>query len=110
MSSLLHPRTWDEAVDRERPALLGIGAPALSHAELREHARYVARCLARAGVSRGDRVAIVLPNGPEMAAAFVSVASVCAAAPLNPGYKQQELEFYFGDLAPRALLIDPALG
>ena len=110
MSSLLHPRTWDEAVDRERPALLGIGAPALAHAELRAHTHYVARCLARVGVSRGDRVAIVLPNGPEMASAFVSVASVCAAAPLNPAYKAQELEFYFDDLAPRALLIDPALG
>ena len=27
------------------------------------------------GIGRGDRVAIVLPNGPEMATAFLSVAS-----------------------------------
>jgi hypothetical protein len=26
------------------------------------------------GIGRGDRVAIVLPNGPEMAAAFIAVA------------------------------------
>ena len=109
LGSLLHPQSWDDALDRARPALLGVDAPALSHAELRAHARYVARCLAAAGVRNEDRVAIVLPNGPEMAAAFLSVASVCAAAPLNPAYKEAELEFYFGDLAPRALLIDPAL-
>jgi acyl-CoA synthetase (AMP-forming)/AMP-acid ligase II len=37
-----------------------------------------------AGNGRGDRVAIVLPNGPEMAAAFVTVAQVAGKASLNP--------------------------
>ena len=42
------------------------------------------------GVGRGDRVAIVLPNGPEMAAAFLGVASGAVAAPLNPAYEGHE--------------------
>ena len=61
--------------------------------------------LASVGIGRGDRVAIVLPNGPEMATAFLAVASCCTAAPLNPAYKADEFEFYLNDLQPRALLL-----
>ena len=60
------------------------------------------------GVGRGDRVAIVLPNGPEMAAAFLSVAAAAAAAPLNPAYRQDEFEFYLGDLNAKALIVEAA--
>jgi acyl-CoA synthetase (AMP-forming)/AMP-acid ligase II len=109
MSSLLHPRTLTEAMEKQMPALLGSEQASLSHSALREQCTYVASCLARAGVASSDRVAIVLPNGPEMAAAFLGVASVCAAAPLNPAYREQELDFYLGDLQPSALLVDPAL-
>ncbi len=35
------------------------------------------------GIGRGERVAIVLPNGPEMAAAFIAVAAGTTSAPLN---------------------------
>jgi acyl-coenzyme A synthetase/AMP-(fatty) acid ligase len=53
-----------------------IGAPArtpLTHGELRALiARTVAR-LNELGIGRNDRVAIVLPNGPDMASAFVSI-------------------------------------
>ena len=58
-----------------------------------------------AGIGRGDRVAIVLPNGPEMATCFLAVASTCAAAPLNPAYKDEEFDFYLGDLKPAALIV-----
>ena len=40
------------------------------------------------GIGRGDRVAIVLPNGPEMAASFVAIACGATTAPLNPAYKR----------------------
>jgi acyl-CoA synthetase (AMP-forming)/AMP-acid ligase II len=44
------------------------------------------------GIGRGDRVAMVLPNGPEMAAAFLAVASGTRPAPLNPAYRADEFE------------------
>jgi acyl-CoA synthetase (AMP-forming)/AMP-acid ligase II len=94
---------------RERPALLAPGRPPSSYAALLEQCDYVARCLAACGVANGDRVALVLPNGPEMAACFLSVASFAGCAPLNPAYKEAELEFYFEDLAPKVLIVDPAL-
>ena len=36
------------------------------------------------GLGRGDRVGIVLPNGPEMGTAFLSIASCSSAAPTEP--------------------------
>ncbi len=67
------------------------------------------------GLGRGDRVAIVLPNGPEMAAAFIAIAAGSTAAPLNPTYKADEFEFYMLDLKAKLLVvaegsISPAVG
>ena len=58
------------------------------------------------GIGRGDRVAIVLPNGPEMAAAFVAIAAGATTAPLNPAYRAEELEFYLNDLGAKAVVVD----
>ncbi|WP_299301404.1 acyl--CoA ligase [uncultured Litoreibacter sp.] len=85
-----------------------IGAPGrawLSYGALRDQAGYVAGALHGFGIGRGDRVAIVLPNGPEMASAFVCVAQAAVTAPLNPGYKQDEYAFYLDDLKARALVV-----
>ena len=48
----------------------------------------------------------MLPNGPEMAAAFLSVASCAASAPLNPSYKKEEFEFYLSDLGAKLLIVE----
>ncbi len=58
------------------------------------------------GIGRNDRVAIVLPNGPHMATAFISVASGSTAAPLNPSYRADEFEFYMSDLGTKALIVE----
>ena len=58
------------------------------------------------GIGRGDRVAIVLPNGPEMATAFLSVASAATSAPLNPAYRQEDFEFYMEDIKAKALVVE----
>jgi len=62
--------------------------------------------LHRLGLGRGDALAIVLPNGPEMAAAFVACASAVTAAPLNPAYREDEFHFYMEDLKVKALLVE----
>jgi len=85
-----------------------IGAPEhkpLTFARLRELAARTMADLNAMGIGRDDRVAIVLPNGPEMAAAFVVVASCATTAPLNPAYRADEFEFYLTDLKAKALLV-----
>jgi acyl-CoA synthetase (AMP-forming)/AMP-acid ligase II/thioesterase domain-containing protein len=90
-------------------ALAAPGRPPLSYAGLLEQIDATVARLGEAGLGRGDRVAVVLPNGPEMAAAFLGVASAAACAPLNPTYREAELDFYLSDLGARALVLDPAL-
>lgn len=85
-----------------------IGAPGrdwLSYGGLRDLATTTAAALHGAGIGRGDRVAIVLPNGPEMAAAFVTVAGVATTCPLNPAYKADEFAFYLDDLKAKAIIL-----
>ena len=72
----------------------------LNYNGLRIHVDLIGEQLASIGLKNSDRVAIVLPNGPEMATAFLAVASYMSAAPLNPSYKEAEYEFYLEDLKP----------
>jgi len=90
------------------PDARAIGAPGrawLTYGGLRELSAEVAAMLHGFGIGRGDRVAIVLPNGPEMATAFVTIAQVATTAPLNPAYRQEEYEFYLEDLQAKALVV-----
>src|SRR5215468_11520008 len=88
-----------------QPALAAPERPPLGYGALRALIGGTVGLLNRLGISRGDRVAIVLPNGPEMAAAFLAIAAGAATAPLNPAYREDEFDFYLSDLEPRALVI-----
>jgi oxalate---CoA ligase len=87
-------------------AIAAHGAPPLSYARLSALVDSAVASLHRLGVGRGDRVAIVLPNGPEMATAFLAVAAGATSAPLNPAYRQDEFEFYLSDLNAKALIVE----
>lgn len=87
-------------------ALLAPSGIALTYAGLRQQIEETLGALNAIGIGRNDRVAIVLPNGPEMASAFLAVASCACSAPLNPGYRADEFEFYLTDLNARALIVD----
>jgi acyl-CoA synthetase (AMP-forming)/AMP-acid ligase II/acyl carrier protein len=93
----------------ERVAITAPGRALVTYRALRQRAESVMRVLHAAGIRRRDRVAIVLPNGPEMAGAFLGVSCVATSAPLNPTYRAEEYDFYFDDLEAKALIVDPAL-
>jgi len=103
--------TLSELLDlraRETPeaqAILGPGRPPLTYAGLAHQAARVQACLNKAGLGREDRIGIILPNGPDMAAAFLAVASCATCAPLNPAYGAEELRFYLSDLGARAMIL-----
>ena len=97
---------WQIVANNTAAAAIGApGRPWLDGPGLAALAEHVRATLNAAGIGRNDRVAIVMPNGPEMATCFVAVASCCTAAPLNPGYKADEFEFYLDDLKPAALIV-----
>ncbi len=90
----------------EHPAIMAPGRRPLSFAGLRGLVRNTIASLNSFGVGRGDRIAIVLPNGPEMATAFIAIAAGAAAAPLNPTYRAEEFDFYMSDLGAKALVVE----
>ena len=94
---------------KDHPAdALALGAPGrdwLTYGGLRALASEVRAALNSFGIGPSDRVAIVLPNGPEMAAAFVTIAQAAVTAPLNPAYREDEFAFYLEDLKAKAIVV-----
>jgi len=89
-------------------AAIALSAPdrlPLDYAGLKEQVTSTAATLTARGVTQGDAVGIVLPNGPEMASAFLSVACSATAAPLNPNYTADEFAFYLTDLEAKAVIV-----
>lgn len=89
----------------EAPAILAPNREPLTYCRLQQHLESVVVQLNNFGIGRNDPVAIVLPNGPEMATAFLAVASCATSAPLNPAYREPEFEFYLSDLNAKALVV-----
>ena len=95
-------RQWPGAV-----AVAAPGRPAATYRDLVSNAGAIAATLSAMGVRRADRVAVVLPNGPEMATAFLGVSMAAICAPLNPAYRESEFDFFLADLGARALIVPP---
>jgi acyl-coenzyme A synthetase/AMP-(fatty) acid ligase len=107
-----------------RPALASIdGRAALTHRRIQDFILTdVGPVLHQLGFGKGDRVALVLPNGPELALAIVATAHWACAVPLNANGAVSELEAdlarcgadlvigpYSGPLVPAVPWTDKAL-
>lgn len=77
----------------DQPAILSIDTAAapLTHTRLR---KFIIDefDLSQFGVGRGDRVSLLIPNGPVLALAFVAVLSYCCCAPLNAAATLAEMQ------------------
>jgi acyl-CoA synthetase (AMP-forming)/AMP-acid ligase II len=82
----------------------------LTYSSLREQVSAAADGLARFGLKRGDRVALVLPNSAEAIVLFLAASIVGTAAPLNAAYKEDEFRFYLEDIEARAVVVPPGQG
>ena len=105
-----HPTTIAQLLEggaADATAIAAPDRPDLSYGGLRKTATDAAHVIGNLGISRGDRVLIVLNNGPEAAVAFLAAASAGVACPLNPGLTGPEFEFTMSDLAASALLTNP---
>ena len=87
------------------PAILSVRSAAIDYAGLWQQVQAFAGALRSAGLSPASRVAVVLPNGPEMAVAFLGVASCATCAPLNPAFTEAEFRFYLEDVGARAVVL-----
>ncbi len=93
----------------EAPAILAPGRPTLTYGELYRHIDGVRQTLHTAGLGRHERIALVLPNGPEMAVAVLAVTTGMTCLPLNPAHGPYEFAAYLADLNANALIIQSGM-
>jgi acyl-CoA synthetase (AMP-forming)/AMP-acid ligase II/acyl carrier protein len=94
------------------PEAIAVMAPQrapLTYRRLHSFIDEMVETLAAMGVGRGDRVVVVLPDGPQLALAFLAISSVATVAPLSPAYSGSELDFYISNLSAKALIIQEGL-
>jgi len=86
---------------------IALGNRRLSYAELDEASNKLANALIKMGLSKGDRVAMLLPNSPEFVVVYFAVTKIGAiAVPLDTKYKVGELASLFGDCRPKVLVAE----
>ena len=102
----IHDMLEDWAVRTpDAPALVASGRIPLTYGRLHRHIDDTVQRLCALGVGCKDRVALVLPTGPEMAVAFLAVAVGATCAPLNPASSTGELDLYLADLDAKTLIV-----
>lgn len=106
------PRSLHRLIEQwavRTPEGIAIAAPGrapLTYRSLLAQVDSVAESLDGFGIRRHDRVAIALPNGPEMAVAFLGVAAGSCCAPLNPAYRANEVVAHLENVRASALIVE----
>jgi long-chain acyl-CoA synthetase len=97
-ASLVHMLRDSVERDPDALAVAEVGGERVSYRELWERAARVAGGLRAAGLQRGDRAAILLPNGLDWVLAFwgVQLAGV-VAVPVNTRFKEPEIDYVVSD-------------
>jgi len=84
---------------------LSIGGKRLTFSELDHRVERIAAALSRRGLRTGDRLAVLLPNGPE----YIELVYACSrlgviVVPLNARYSSREIDRVLKDASARALV------
>ncbi len=82
----------------------------ITRQQLRDQVTSMADALASIGIQKGDRVATYCTNGLPAIVSFLAASIAGTAAPLNPGYREEEVNFYLEDTNAKVLLVLPEGG
>ncbi|MDQ4135990.1 MAG: acyl-CoA synthetase [Pseudomonadota bacterium] len=101
------------AVTPERPAILDVSADgrvtAYTYGELRDASNRLANALRARGVGRGDRVALLLPQGPAVPVVHVAIYKLGAIAlPLAALFGIDAIEYRLKDAGAKAIVTNAA--
>ena len=89
--------------------LLRFGEVRLSFEQVERRTNQLANVLRAQGVGRGDRVALMLPNGVDFPLAWLAIAKAGAVmVPLNVQYRAHDLAYTLGNSGTSVVLADPA--
>ncbi len=90
----------------ERIAIAAPNYNSLTHAALFEQMTNIVSALNDLGIGRADRVALALPDGPQMVVGFLGLSAAATCAPVNPALQVAEFDSIFSDLEPKALVVE----
>jgi long-chain acyl-CoA synthetase len=84
---------------------LSVGEKRLTFSQLHSRVERIASALSRRGLRAGDRLAVLLPNGPE----YIELVYACSrlgviVVPLNTRYSSREIDRVLKDASPRGLV------
>ena len=89
----------------DQPATAFLGAK-LTFKELKTQADKLSTALAKLGISKGDRVGVMLPNCPQYVISFFAITRLGAiVANINPIYTAREVELVAKDSGMRAIIV-----
>lgn len=91
----------------DRKAIEGIQRKPLTYSMLLQQIEETSYRINAVGLEKKNRIAIVLPEGPEMTTVFLAVGCSAVAAPLNPAYQLDEFICYLSNLGISALITMP---
>jgi long-chain acyl-CoA synthetase len=93
----------------DRPATVFLDSQ-LTFSEIKTQVDKLATALSRVGISKGDRVGIMLPNCPQYLISFFAIVRLGAiVANVNPIYTPREVEMVACDSGMRAIITLNAL-
>ena len=109
---ILHDLLRDHARHApDSPSLVAHDGSALSHGRLFERIESLRLDFAALGFGEGDRLALLMQDGPELALVFLAISGQATAAPLNPSQPPDAMASYVSDTGAKALLASgPTLG
>jgi long-chain acyl-CoA synthetase len=92
----------------DRPAVR-LDDTVLTYADLADRSARAAGFLQVAGVTPGDRVAVMLPNVPEFAIVYYGILRAGGVVvPMNPLLKEREVAYYLDDSQARLIFAGPS--
>jgi long-chain acyl-CoA synthetase len=101
---------WESAQRFPEKTALVFQGQKISYRELDGLANCCANALAKVGVKKGDRVALYMTNRPEYIISVYGIARLGAVfTPLNPTYKEGEIEHQLSDAEASVLIVQESL-
>ena len=83
----------------------------LTYKALNEQSNAIASSLQQVGIRKGDRVAVYVPNCPELYIIFYGLQKIGAiVAWVNPGYRTEELKFILSNSQAKAVFVQKGKG
>ena len=87
------------------PAILMPDGSYLTYKQLANHIDKGSRYLCRHGLGNHKRIAVIMPNGPEMVVAFYAISNIATYVPLNPSFPGEELKNYLEIIGVDAVML-----